>query len=43
LTVQIGATDGGVTEIVAGLDAGREVIIGGGPPAATRPARFGFR
>jgi HlyD family secretion protein len=43
LTVQIGATDGGVTEIVAGLAAGREVIIGGGPPAATRPARFGFR
>jgi HlyD family secretion protein len=43
VTVQIGATDGGVTEIVAGLDAGREVIIGGGPPAPTRPARFGFR
>ncbi len=31
VTVRIGATDGGMTEIVSGLDAGREVIIGGGP------------
>lgn len=31
VTVRIGATDGGTTEIVSGLDANREVIIGGGP------------
>ena len=45
LTVRIGATDGGVTEIVSGLEAGRDVIIGGGPradAAATRGPRFGF-
>ena len=43
-TVRIGATDGGMTEIVSGLDAGRDVIIGGGPrtDAATRGPRFGF-
>jgi HlyD family secretion protein len=44
VTVRIGATDGGTTEIVSGLDAGSEVIIGGGPraDAATRGPRFGF-
>ena len=44
VTVRIGATDGGMTEIVSGLEAGREVIIGGGPraDAATRGPRFGF-
>lgn len=45
LTVRIGATDGGMTEIVSGLEAGREVIIGGGPradAAASRRPRFGF-
>ena len=44
LTVRIGATDGGMTEIASGLEAGRDVIIGGGPrtDAATRGPRFGF-
>jgi HlyD family secretion protein len=46
LTVRISATDGGMTEITSGLDAGREVIIGGNPrsdaAAATRGPRFGF-
>ena len=44
VTVRIGATDGGMTEIVSGLEAGREVIIGGGPraEAAARGPRFGF-
>lgn len=46
LTLRIGATDGGMTEIVSGLEAGRDVIIGGGPradAAATgRGPRFGF-
>jgi HlyD family secretion protein len=45
MTVRIGATDGGMTEIVSGLDAGRDVIIGGGPradAAASRRPRFGF-
>jgi HlyD family secretion protein len=45
VTVRIGATDGGVTEIVSGLEAGRDVIIGGGPrvdPGAARGPRFGF-
>ena len=44
-TVRIGATDGGTTEIVSGLEAGRDVIIGGSPradAAATRGPRFGF-
>jgi HlyD family secretion protein len=43
--LRLGATDGGVTEIMAGqLDAGREVIIGGGPrtDASRTPPRFGF-
>ncbi len=44
VTVRIGATDGAMTEIVSGLEAGREVIVGGGPraDAATRRPRFGF-
>ena len=43
VTVRIGATDGGMTEIVSGLDEGREVIIGGGPRTdAARGPRFGF-
>ena len=41
VTVRIGATDGGMTEIVSGLEAGRDVIIGGGPrtDAAARAGR----
>ena len=44
VTLRIGATDGGFTEVVSGLEAGREVIIGGGPraEAAARGPRFGF-
>lgn len=45
VTVRVGATDGGMTEIVSGLEAGRDVIIGGGSradAAATRRPRFGF-
>lgn len=44
VSLRIGATDGGVTEVVSGLDAGAEVIIGGGARggAATRAPRFGF-
>jgi HlyD family secretion protein len=43
ITVRIGATDGGVTEIFSGLDASAEVIIGGGPKVETpRGPRFGF-
>jgi HlyD family secretion protein len=34
VTVRIGGTEGGTTEIVSGLDAGREVIIGGGARTA---------
>jgi HlyD family secretion protein len=34
VTVRLGASDGGVTEVVSGLDADREVIIGGGPRVA---------
>lgn len=48
-TLRLGATDGGVTEVISGLEAGREVIVGGGPktaaaaPSANRPGpRFGF-
>lgn len=42
-TVRVGATDGAMTEIVSGLEAGRDVIIGGGPKTdATRGPRFGF-
>ena len=44
VTIRIGATDGAQTEVLSGLDVGREVIIGGGPPAgaAQRGPRFGF-
>ncbi len=34
VTVRIGATDGGMTEVVSGLNAGAEVIVGGGPRTA---------
>jgi HlyD family secretion protein len=43
VTISTGVTDGGSTEVVAGLDAGAEVIVGGGAPAtAQRAPRFGF-
>jgi HlyD family secretion protein len=46
VALRLGATDGGVTELMAGsLEPGREVIIGGGPrgPDASRTMpRFGF-
>jgi HlyD family secretion protein len=45
VTVRIGATDGGTTEVVSGLNAGAEVIIGGGSrnAAAQRSGpRLGF-
>jgi hypothetical protein len=44
VTLRLGASDGGVTEVVAGLEADREVIVGGGPRTAEAPrgARFGF-
>lgn len=44
MTIRTGASDGAQTEVVSGLDTGREVIIGGGPPAgaAQRGPRFGF-
>lgn len=43
ISIRIGATDGAQTEVVAGLEAGREVIIGGGPaPTTQRGPRFGF-
>ncbi|NWG23483.1 MAG: HlyD family secretion protein [Pseudorhodoplanes sp.] len=43
VTVRIGATDGGNSEILSGLDADAEVIIGGGPKLETqRGPRIGF-
>ncbi len=44
VTVRLGATDGGTTEIVSGLEAGAEVIVGGGTRGAAtqRGPRFGF-
>ena len=43
VTIRTGVTDGGSTEVVSGLDAGAEVIVGGGAPtAAARGPRFGF-
>jgi HlyD family secretion protein len=44
MTLSTGVTDGGSTEVIAGLDAGAEVIVGGGAPveAARRGPRFGF-
>jgi HlyD family secretion protein len=38
ITVRIGATEDSATEIVSGLEPGREVIVGGGPPAAQATA-----
>jgi HlyD family secretion protein len=45
VAVRLGATDGSTTEIVSGaIEPGREVIIGGGAPAAAQPApQRGFR
>jgi HlyD family secretion protein len=34
ITVRIGATEGSATEVEAGLEPGREVIVGGGPRAS---------
>jgi hypothetical protein len=43
VTVRVGATDGGNTEVISGLDADAEVIIGGGPKLETqRGPRIGF-
>jgi hypothetical protein len=46
VALRLGASDGGVTEIMAGqLEPGREVVIGGGPrgPDVSRTMpRFGF-
>jgi HlyD family secretion protein len=47
VSIRIGVSDGGQTEIVgSALEAGREVIIGGGPRTAEQPRvsfrRFGF-
>jgi HlyD family secretion protein len=44
VTVRIGATDGGSTEVLSGLADGGQVIVGGGArtDAATRRPRFGF-
>ncbi|MGD9922266.1 MAG: efflux RND transporter periplasmic adaptor subunit [Pseudorhodoplanes sp.] len=44
VTVRIGATDGGSTEVVAGLEVGAEVIVGGASRAGAprRGPRFGF-
>ncbi len=43
--LRLGATDGSMTEVISGaIEPGREVIIGGGPPAAATPAaQRGFR
>ncbi len=42
--IRIGVTDGAQTEVLSGLDAGSEVIVGGGPRTApaSRGPRFGF-
>jgi HlyD family secretion protein len=45
VTIRIGATDGGSTEVIAGLDAGAEVIVGGAARAGSAQKRgpsFGF-
>ncbi len=39
VTIRIGATDGGSTEVVAGLDAGAEVIVGGSSLSGAAPKR----
>lgn len=43
-TVRLGANDGAFTEIISGLAAGAQVIVGGGPaaPKAAGGLRFGF-
>jgi HlyD family secretion protein len=38
ITVRLGASDGGSTEVVSGLEAGRDLIIGGGPRVADATA-----
>ena len=45
VAIRLGATDGSTTEVVSGaIEPGREVIIGGGPPAAAQSApQRGFR
>ena len=43
VTVRLGVTDGGMTEVVSGLEAGRDVIIGGGKPPTATPAAGGTR
>jgi HlyD family secretion protein len=45
VTISTGVTDGGSTEVIAGLDVGAEVIVGGGAPAGAAQRsgpRFGF-
>jgi HlyD family secretion protein len=44
VTISTGVTDGAMTEVVAGLEAGAEVIVGGSAPTepARRGPRFGF-
>jgi HlyD family secretion protein len=44
VTIRVGATDGATTEVVSGLEDGREVITGGGPRLAESgpPRRFGL-
>ncbi len=44
VTLRLGASDGSMTEVVSGLDANREVIVGGGPAVEStrRGPRFGF-
>jgi HlyD family secretion protein len=43
--LRLGATDGAMTEVLSGaVEPGRDLIIGGGPPAAAAPAaQRGFR
>ncbi|MBL8568003.1 MAG: efflux RND transporter periplasmic adaptor subunit [Phreatobacter sp.] len=45
VAIRLGATDGSTTEVVSGaIEPGREVIIGGGPPATAQSApQRGFR
>jgi HlyD family secretion protein len=40
VTVRIGVTEGSATEIVSGLEPGREVIVGAGPSTARATASF---
>jgi HlyD family secretion protein len=45
VTIRIGSTDGGNTEVISGLEPGADVITGGGPRAEASPSvlrRFGF-